>query len=347
MSSTHPVIGITIGDPAGIGPEIALKACQNRELLGKARPLVIGSGKVLEAAAGFCGLSIQMHRISHPSQGKYRAFVLDVLDMDNINVETLRIGQVQPACGKAAFAYIERSIECALRHEIDAVATGPINKESLKAAGIEYIGHTEIFAGLTGTLDPLTMFQVEMMRIFFLTRHLSLRRAIDSITKERVLDYILRCIEALRTLGEGKKPFAVAGLNPHCGEHGLFGDEEVHHIIPAVEEAQRMGYHVEGPIGADSVFHRALEGIYGGVLSLYHDQGHIAAKTFNFGKTVSVTLGLPILRTSVDHGTAFDIAGTGRASPISMIEAVMVAAEYAHRYNGDCISHRSVSPPVL
>jgi len=331
MSASSPVIGITIGDPAGIGPEIALKACQNRELLGKARPLVIGSRKVLETAAGFCGLAVQMHRVSHPSQGKYRAGVLDVLDMDNIDVETLRIGQVQSACGRAAFAYVKRSIACALRHEIDAVTTGPINKESLKAAGIDFIGHTEIFAGLTSTTDPLTMFQVSGMRIFFLTRHLSLRGAIDSISKARVLDYIIRCTEALRAIGEGKKPLAVAGLNPHCGEHGLFGDEEVRHIIPAVEEAQRMGYPVEGPIGADSVFHLALEGIYSGVLSLYHDQGHIAAKTYNFEKTVSVTLGLPILRTSVDHGTAFDIAGTGRASPVNMIEAVMVAAEYAHR----------------
>jgi 4-hydroxythreonine-4-phosphate dehydrogenase len=332
MSTHLPLIGITIGDPAGIGPEIAVKTCLSQDVFVMARPLLIGSRRVIQAAAGFCGLTPEIHSVIHPSEGRYREGVLDILDMDNIDIKTLRIGQVQPSCGRASFEYIEKSIECALGKELDAVATGPINKESLRAAGIDYIGHTEIFASLTGTAEPLTMFEVERMRIFFLTRHLSLLAAIQSISRERILSFIIKCGNALENLGVTELPLAVAGLNPHCGEHGLFGDEEMLHVIPAVEEAKKRGYNVEGPIGADSVFHLALQGRYSGVLSLYHDQGHIAAKTYDFEKTVSVTLKLPILRTSVDHGTAFDIAGTGKASAVSMIEAVKVAARYAPYY---------------
>jgi 4-hydroxythreonine-4-phosphate dehydrogenase len=216
----------------------------------------------------------------------------------------------------------------ALRGEIDAIATAPIHKESLRAAGIPYIGHTEIFAGLTQTEDPLTMFETRGMRVFFLTRHVSLRQACDMVTEERLLTYITRCCQALKDLGAAGGILAVAGLNPHGGEHGLFGNEETDIIAPAVRKAQSAGWPAEGPFGADSVFHWALQGRFAGVLSLYHDQGHIAAKTLDFERTVAVTLGLPFLRTSVDHGTAMDIAGQGIASDISMAEAIKVAAAY-------------------
>ena len=232
-------------------------------------------------------------------------------------------------CGQAAYDYIEKSIDLANSHKVDAVATTPINKESLHAAKVPFIGHTEIFAKLTDTEDPLTMFETNGLRVFFLSRHLSLRDAIDAVTKERIENYVPRCLKALEKLGVTEGTMAVAGLNPHCGEHGLFGTEEVNEITPAVEELKKQGYPVTGPIGADSVFHQAALGKYNSVLSLYHDQGHIATKTLDFDKTISITNGMPILRTSVDHGTAFDIAGTGKAGEVSMIEAIRLAAKYA------------------
>jgi 4-hydroxythreonine-4-phosphate dehydrogenase len=235
-------------------------------------------------------------------------------------------------CGKAAYEYIAKSIELANAGKVDAVATTPINKESLRAGGINYIGHTEIFGALTGTEDPLTMFETNGMRVFFLTRHVSLREMLDLITKERIKDYVKRCLVALEKLGVKDGTMAVAGLNPHSGEHGLFGWEEVNEITPAVEELRAEGYNVVGPIGADSIFHQAALGKYNSVLSLYHDQGHIATKTLDFEKTIAITNGMPILRTSVDHGTAFDIAGKGTVSAVSMIEAILLAAKYAPNF---------------
>lgn len=215
--------------------------------------------------------------------------------------------------------------------EIDAIATTPINKEALRAAHVNYIGHTEILGALSHSRDPLTMFEVDGLRVFFLTRHMSLREACDAVKKDRVLEYIRRCTKALQQLGV-KGKMAVAGLNPHSGEHGLFGWEEVKEIAPAVAQAQQEGYDVVGPIGPDSVFHQALQGRYQAVLSLYHDQGHIATKTYDFERTIAVTLDMPFLRTSVDHGTAFDIAGKGIVSDISMIEAIRLAAKYAPNF---------------
>ncbi len=232
-------------------------------------------------------------------------------------------------CGEAAFAYIKKSIELAMSGEADAVATTPINKEALHAANVPFIGHTEIFGELTGTADPLTMFETNGLRVFFLTRHKSLRDMLDDITKDNIKACVKESLAALKRLGVTEGKMAIAGLNPHCGEHGLFGWEEVNEITPAVEELQAEGYPVVGPIGADSVFHQAAIGRYNSVLSLYHDQGHIATKTLDFDRTISITNSMPILRTSVDHGTAFDIAGKGIVSEISMAEAILLAAKYA------------------
>ena len=243
------------------------------------------------------------------------------------------IGTVDGMCGKAAYEYIVECIRLANEGKAAAVATPPINKESLKKGGIDFIGHTEIFGALTNTPDPLTMCEVRGMRVFFLTRHVSLRQACDLITKDRIKDYVRRCTEALRRLGVTEGTMAVAGLNPHSGEHGLFGDEEVEEVAPAVLELQAEGYDVAGPISADSVFHLALQGRYNSVLSLYHDQGHIATKTLDFEQTIAVTNGMPILRTSVDHGTAMDIAGKGLASAVSMIEAIRLAVKYAPHFS--------------
>lgn len=329
----RPLIAIPMGDPAGIGPEIVLKALADEETSRIARPLVIGSKRVLQRALTYPGMpAAVLHTVQRTADGDYRAGVVNLLDLDNVDMSHFEIGRVSAMCGRAAYEYIEAAIALANAGEADAVATTPINKESLRAGGVPYIGHTEIFAVLTNTPDPLTLFEVNSLRVFFLSRHVSLRRACELVTKERIVDYVLRCTAALRTLGVTEGTMAVAGLNPHCGEHGLFGEEEVREIIPAVQELQARGVPVAGPIGADSVFAQALAGRYNSVLSLYHDQGHIATKTLDFERTISITAGMPILRTSVDHGTAFDIAGSGAASPVSMKEAVRLAVRYARAF---------------
>ncbi len=325
----RPVIGIPLGDPAGVGPEIVVKALADGEVYGVSRPLVIGDRKVISQALGFCSLGLKVNIVKHVGEGKYEQGVIDLIDLRNVHVKELRIGRVQAAGGKAAFEFIRRAVEMALSGEVDAVATPPINKEALKKAGIDYIGHTEILAGLTKTTDPLTMFEVKNLRVFFLSRHVPLREACGLVTKNRLLDYIVRCTKALERLGVSGGVMAIAGLNPHSGEHGLFGNEESQQIEPAVQEAQKLGYKVVGPVSADSVFHLALQGRYSAVLSLYHDQGHIATKTLDFERTIAITNGLPFLRTSVDHGTALDIAGKGTASAVSMKEAILIAAKYS------------------
>lgn len=324
-------IAISMGDPAGVGPEIVVKTAVSKEILDLCDLVVIGDKNVLEKAIEICQVNLKIHTIKNIEEGKYEKDILNVIDLENVDINTLEYGQVQGMCGKAAFEYIKKCVELAMEHKVDAIATTPINKESLKAGNINYIGHTEILGDLSNSRDPLTMFEVDNMRVFFLTRHMSLRRACDAITKERVLEYIERCTKALKQLGVSGK-MAVAGLNPHSGEHGLFGDEEVKEITPAIEEAQKLGYDVVGPVGADSVFHQALQGRYAAVLSLYHDQGHIATKTYDFERTIAITLDMPFLRTSVDHGTAFDIAGKGIVSAVSMIEAVKLAAKYAPNF---------------
>lgn len=277
-------------------------------------------------AIDITGVKLEVNVVEKPADGRYEKGVLNLIDLDNINMDEFAFGKVSGMCGKAAYEYIAKSIELANAGEVDAVSTTPINKEALKAGNVNFIGHTEIFGALTGTEDPLTMFETNGMRVFFLTRHVSLRQMLDMIKKDRIIDYVVRCTEALKRLGVNEGTMAIAGLNPHSGEHGLFGWEEVEEIIPAIEELKKMGYDVAGPVGADSVFHQAAIGKYNSVLSLYHDQGHIATKTLDFEKTIAITNGMPILRTSVDHGTAFDIAGTGKVSAVSMIEAIRLAA---------------------
>jgi 4-hydroxythreonine-4-phosphate dehydrogenase len=324
-----PLIAVPLGDPAGIGPEIVAKSIADRELFKIADCIVVGDKKVVENAVKITGEDLAVNVVEDPAEGEWREGVLNLIDLDNIDMEKFEFGKVSGMCGKAAFEYIKKSIELAMAGKADAVATTPINKESLRAGEINFIGHTEIFGALTGTEDPLTMFETNGMRVFFLTRHLSLREMLDKITKDRIIDYVIRCTEALRRLGVTEGTMAVAGLNPHSGEHGLFGWEEVNEITPAVEELKKMGYNVAGPVPADSVFHQAALGRYNSVLSLYHDQGHIATKTLDFDRTIAITNGMPILRTSVDHGTAFDIAGKGIAGAVSMKEAIRLAAKYA------------------
>ena len=324
-----PLIAVTMGDPAGIGPEIVARTIDDKEIFNIARCIVIGDRKIMEKAIQIVGADLKIHVTENPAEGDYSEGVLNLIDLDNVNMDQFEYGKVSAVCGQAAYDYIAKSIEITMSGQADAVATTPINKESLHAAEVPFIGHTEIFGALTGTEDPLTMFETNGLRVFFLTRHKSLRDMLDDIKKDRIIDYVQRCTEALRKLGVNEGTMAVAGLNPHSGEHGLFGWEEVNEIAPAVEELKKQGYDVAGPVPADSVFHQAAMGKYNSVLSLYHDQGHIATKTLDFDRTISITNGMPILRTSVDHGTAFDIAGKGIAGAVSMKEAVRLAAKYA------------------
>ncbi len=325
-------IAVPIGDPAGVGPEIVAKSVASKEVFDVAECVIVGDKKIMENAIRITGADLKIRVITAPEEGDYSEGILNLIDLDNVDMDAFEFGKVSGMCGKAAYAYIAKSIELANSRQVDAVATTPINKESLRAGDIHFIGHTEIFGALTNTEDPLTMFETNGMRVFFLTRHVSLREMLDMITKERIKDYVKRCLEALEKLGVKEGTMAIAGLNPHSGEHGLFGWEEVNEITPAVEELKAEGYNVAGPIGADSVFHQAAIGKYNSVLSLYHDQGHIATKTLDFEKTIAITNGMPILRTSVDHGTAFDIAGTGVVSAVSMIEAILLAAKYAPNF---------------
>lgn len=327
----RPLLAVTMGDPAGIGPEIAVRALLSPEVRATARCFVIGDARIMQQALGFCGLTATINRIAGPEDIADRDGTIDVLHQETADPAALRIGKIQPLGGQAAYAAIRTSIELAMAHRVDGVATTPINKESLKAAAIPFIGHTEMFAEHTGASREMTMFTISGLKIFFLTRHVSLARACELITQDRVARGIADCMQALGQLGIERPHLAVAALNPHGGEDGLFGREEIEAIKPAIAAARAQGMQVSGPVPADSVFHLARIGRYDAVLSLYHDQGHIAAKMMDFEKTVSVTLGLPVLRTSVDHGTAFDIAGTGKASAVSMIEAIKVAADYVLR----------------
>lgn len=327
-----PLIAVPIGDPAGVGPEIVAKSVASEEVFEAADCVIVGDKTIIENAIKIFGVDLTVHVISEAEEGDYRKGILNLIDLGNVDMAKFEFGKVNGMCGKAAYEYIAKCIELANEGKVDAVATTPINKESLRAGGINYIGHTEIFGALTGTEDPLTMFETNGMRVFFLTRHVSLREMLDMITKDRIIDYVKRCMKALEKLGVTDGTMAIAGLNPHSGEHGLFGWEEVNEIMPAIEELQAEGYQVVGPIGADSVFHQAAQGRYNSVLSLYHDQGHIATKTLDFEKTIAITNGMPILRTSVDHGTAFDIAGKGIVSAVSMIEAILLAAKYAPNF---------------
>lgn len=333
----RPVIGIPIGDPAGIGPEIVVKALMDESLYRICKPLVIGDTGVLKKIDRIVNSGLSINEIKEPEEGKYEYGTIDLISLNNVDAENLKFGEVQAEAGRAAYEYIVKSAELANKGKLNAVATTCINKEAIKAANVDFIGHTEMYADLTDTYDPLTMFQVYNMRVFFLSRHVSLRQACDMVKKDRIFEYLLKCEEALKKLGLERRIIAVAGLNPHNGEHGLFGDDEVKEIEPAIQAAREKGVNAVGPVPADSVFAQALKGRYDAVLSLYHDQGHIATKTVDFEKTISLTIGMPFLRTSVDHGTAFDIAGKGVASAVSMIEAIKLATEYSKTYGAPTV----------
>ena len=329
MSKT-PLLGITEGYPAGIGPEITVQAIHNMADERSFIPIVYGDPAIISRACSVTGLSETVRRITSEEQIEPEPNVINVVDTGTIpHADSIEWGSVQELAGRAAIASIEAATAATLSGKIDGVVTSPINKEAIWKTGSEFLGHTEMLGSLCGTPDTDTMFVVSGLKIFFATRHMSLREAVDSIRRDLIDHEIHKALRALKVFGCNSPKLAVAALNPHAGEGGHFGTEEIEVLRPAVKSACAEGYNVVGPVPADSVFHKGVIGEYDGVLSLYHDQGHIASKTLDFDGTVSVTAGLPILRTSVDHGTAFDIAGQGAASPMTMQSALHVASDFA------------------
>jgi len=336
----RPILGITMGDPASIGPEIAAKALAEASVYAKARPFVLGDTRVMADTLRITKLPLTLHPIAKLQEARFTLGTLDVLDFSNVDMAAHQYGKVSAMCGKASVEYIEKAIAMAMAKEIDAVVTGPIHKESINQAGCPHPGHTEIFGTLTGTKDYAMMLVGGDLRVVHVSTHVSLRTAIERTKKPRILTVIRLANRALKALGISQPKIAVAGLNPHAGEHGLFGDEEIKEIIPAIEEARAEGIVVDGPIAPDTVFGRTRGGLYDIVVCMYHDQGHIPLKTlgFTFDRAtqkwtsvagVNVTLGLPIIRASVDHGTAFGKAGKGTAAHDSMLDAIDVAIKLA------------------
>ena len=327
--SPKPLIAITMGDPAGIGPEVVVKALVSPRLRGRTLPLVIGDARVIRQAAVLVGIGLQVRSVADPSEVDPKAGTADVLDLHNADPAAVELGQVSAAAGRAAMEAVEKSAELALAGRVAAVVTAPINKEATKAAGYADVGHLEYFARATGSREYATMLVSGRLRVVHLTTHYSLRRACDLVTKDRVLGKLRLTHRAFETWGLRRPSIGVAALNPHGGEGGLFGDEEGREIAPAVEAARAEGIDARGPYPADSIFNRAIGGEFDAVLAMYHDQGHIPIKVHGFEESVSVALGLPLIRTSVDHGTAFDIAGKGVADERSMVEAIDVAIRIA------------------
>lgn len=342
VEGKRPLIGISVGDPAGIGPEITAKALSLPRIYELCRPLVVAEAEMMKDAVRISGLDLKVHAVSTPKEGLYQFGTLDVFDMKNIDTKSIKHKIVSAECGRASFEYVKKGIELALSKEIDATVTGPINKEAINRAGFHYSGHTEIYADLTRTKDYAMMLMHDHFCVIHVSTHVSLREACDRVKKDRILRVIRLGYDAMRRLGVEHPKIAVAGLNPHAGESGMFGREEIEEIEPAIREAQKEGLKVEGPIPPDTVFSKMQGGQYDLVVVMYHDQGHIPTKLIGFQydektKTwgsmsgVNITCGLPIIRVSVDHGTAFGKAGEGRANPESMIQAIEIAAQLASK----------------
>ncbi|MBN2215292.1 MAG: 4-hydroxythreonine-4-phosphate dehydrogenase PdxA [Bacteroidales bacterium] len=334
----RPVIAVTMGDPAGIGPEIAAKAFADHTVYGLCKPVLIGNSYAMEKAIDISSVNLMLNRISDISEAKFECGAADIFEIHGKGMNQVRFGEISAEAGDIAFRAVRLAIELAMKGKADATVTGPIHKESLNKAGHHFSGHTEIYARLTGTPKYAMLLADENIRIIHVTTHVSLRQACDLVKKEKVLDTIRLMHDELRKSGIASPRIGVAGLNPHAGDGGLFGNEETEEIIPAIEEAVKSGIHAEGPIPADTLFALARGGRFDGCVAMYHDQGHIPFKLLGFDwdqeakmmksvRGVNITVGLPIIRTSVDHGTAFEIAGRGIASPDAMLHAIRYAVK--------------------
>lgn len=324
-----PIIAVTMGDPAGVGPEVVVKALTDRTIRQLCRPFVVGHPAHLQRAIQEVGVQAAVREVSsvfesQASEGEILCWTVDMPGPAELPRAT-----VSAEAGRAAYAMVASATRLALEGEADAIATAPIHKESLKLAGVQEPGHTEILARLSGVKRVSMLLVVEGLRISHVTTHVALRQVPDLVTTERVLEVIRLTDDFLGRLGLDPRRIGVLALNPHAGEHGLFGNEDAEQIAPAVERARSEGISVDGPLPADTAVHWAHTGRYDALVAMYHDQGHIPVKLLDFSGGVNVTLGLPIIRTSVDHGTAFDIVGRGEADPSSMRAAIRLAAQVA------------------
>ncbi len=324
-----PVVAVTMGDPCGIGPEVIAKALSSPEVYETCRPLIIGNGWCMERALELVGSNLKLHRTNTPLEPNGASGAVDLLDPGNLNAEDVTVGRISPTCGKAAMEWVAAAGELAMAGQIDAIATAPVNKEAASLAGYSAIGHTELFQELAGSPTVATMLMSGSLRVVHLTTHRSLRRALDYVTKDRILTFLQLTHDTFGRWGMPNPRIGVAALNPHGSDGGLLGPEEGEEIGPAVEAACAAGVNATGPVPADSVFHQAISGRYDVVLAMFHDQGHIPVKVHGFERSITANLGLPFIRTSVDHGTAFDIAGQGIADHLSMIEAIKLAQTFA------------------
>jgi 4-hydroxythreonine-4-phosphate dehydrogenase len=320
-----------MGDAAGIGPEIVVKSLADPRLREWCEPIVLGDAGVMRAAAEEAGVPVRFEIIDRLSAWRGSAGATALIDYANVDRAALRIGVVEPALGAAAVHYTREAARLALAEEIDGIVSAPLNKEAMRAAGFHYEGATEIFAEMAGVTRFAMVLLLGEMRLMLLTNHMSLREACDKITKERVYDKVMLGHEALVEQGIASPRIAVSALNPHAGEGGLFGREEIDEIQPAIERARAEGVNAIGPVPADTVFYKAKQGQYDMTIALYHDQGLGAVKLLGFGTVVTLLVGLPFIRTSTGHGTAFDIAGTGTADHTNLLEAIRVAAELGGR----------------
>lgn len=339
-------LAVTIGDPAGIGPEIAVKALSSPAIYQEGTPILVGDLSAIREALRQTGLPLNVHVIASPADATGEAGTIDLLDLSLLPAGGWQYGRVAKETGEASFRYVERAIQLAMAGEVDAVVTGPISKEALHLAGHPYAGHTEIFADLTGTRDFAMLLASDNLRVIHVTTHVSLRNACDLITAERVLKVIGLADYSMRLLDIARPRVAVAGLNPHSSENGLFGGEEAEAIEPAIAKARAEGIDVAGPVPPDTVFVKAVGGQYDVVVAMYHDQGHIPLKllgfrmepgtdTFTAVSGINCTIGLPFMRTSVDHGTAFDRAGQNTANAQSMLEAIDAALTMTRNMHGE------------
>jgi 4-hydroxythreonine-4-phosphate dehydrogenase len=328
-TSERPIVAITMGDAAGIGPEIIAKALQSEQVYALCRPVVVGESTVMRKAMNLINSESRLHPVREINQIEGHLGGIDLLDLCNLDETEILTGKLCKGCGRAAVEYVTRAAQLALRGEVKAIVTAPINKESTRLAGIGELGHMELLAKLTGVKEYATMLASGRLRVVHLTTHHSLKEALDLITSERILARLKLTWECFLSWGFERPRIAVAAINPHGGEGGILGEEEIREIEPAVKAAQELGVNASGPYPADSIFNRAIKGEFDAVLAMYHDQGHIPIKVHGFEKSVSVALGFPFIRTSVDHGTAFDIAGKGVASESSLIESIKVAVNLA------------------
>ncbi len=328
---TRPRIAITMGDAAGVGPEVIMKALAHPGVNALCRPLVVGDARRLARAGAIVGSTLAISPIQVADDARYVPGMVDCLDLAVVP-EDAPFGRLSAACGEAAYRFIERAVALALAGDVDALCTAPINKEALNAAGHRFPGHTELLAQLTGAAEVSLMLMAPGLRVIHVTAHIGLLDAIELIDAGLVERTIGRGRHLLQRAGTTEPRIAVCGINPHAGEGGLFGrGEEQTKIVPAIRACRERGWRVEGPLPADTLFHRARKGDFDLIVAMYHDQGHAPVKAVAFDAGVNITAGLPVLRTSVDHGTAFDIAGTGRADERSMLEALRLAAELAPR----------------